>query len=73
MAGQLRIRRRGKRLIFIESRLGPSSHLFNGYREGLPEEKVPRHEADNLPSPKFKNVWSYTSTPPYVFMVHRNI
>jgi hypothetical protein len=44
----------------------PPSLLCNGYR-GV---KRPGREANHLPpcSAEVKNVWSYASTPPYVFM-----
>jgi hypothetical protein len=50
---------------------GPRSLLSNGYRRVLaPEVNRPGRETDHSPpsSAKFKNAWSYTSTPHYVFM-----
>jgi hypothetical protein len=51
---------------------GPSSLLFNGYRELFPWGlKRPGREADHSPpsSAEVKNAWSYTSTSPYAFMI----
>jgi hypothetical protein len=46
-----------------------SHELGKGYI--FPEVKRPGHEADHLPpsSAEVKNVCSYTSTPPYIFML----
>jgi hypothetical protein len=50
---------------------GPPSLLSNGYRELFHRAvKQKGFEADPSPptSAKFKKIWTYTSTPPYVFM-----
>jgi hypothetical protein len=41
-----------------------------GTRDSFPGVKRPRREADHSPptNAKVKNMWIYTSTPPYVFM-----
>jgi len=48
---------------------GPSSVLSTGYGALSPWIKRPGHEAEDSapPSAEVKNVWTYTSTPPYVF------
>jgi hypothetical protein len=53
-----------------ESFWGSPNHLSHGYREFFPRVKQLWREADHSPPPsaEVKNVWSYTSTPSYVFM-----
>jgi hypothetical protein len=50
---------------------GPPNILSNGYQGALSREvKRPGREADYSPqaSAEVKNMWIYTSTPPYAFM-----
>jgi len=50
---------------------GSLSLLTNGYRGAVSSiEKLPGREADHTPPSisQAKNAWSYTSTPPYVFL-----
>jgi hypothetical protein len=48
----------------------PPSLLSKGYRGFFPRGKLAEREADHSPisSPDVEDVWSYTSTPPYIFM-----
>jgi hypothetical protein len=57
--------------IAFRAALGPTQPPIQCVPEVLsPEAKRPGREADHLPpsSAEVKNVWSYASTPPYVFM-----
>lgn len=43
--------------------------LISGYLQALfPEVMRPESEADHSPSPEVKNMWSYTSFLPYIFV-----
>jgi hypothetical protein len=46
---------------------GPPSLLSMGTRGYFPEGEGPGHDSP-ITSAKVKNIWMYTSTPPYVFM-----
>jgi hypothetical protein len=49
---------------------GQRSPQFNGYRVSFLGVKRQRCEVDHSPpsSAEVRNEWSYTSTPPYIFM-----
>jgi hypothetical protein len=52
---------------------GPTTLLYDGYREALSSGvKRQKREADYLPSTsaEVKEMWIYTSTPPYSFMAY---
>jgi hypothetical protein len=53
----------------------PNSRLFTIYDQPPPRVKQPGREAEHSPlfGAEVKNAWSYTSTPPYVFMIKRRV
>jgi hypothetical protein len=50
---------------------GPPNIVSNGYQGYIPGVKRPGREAHHSPpaSAEVKKIWTYTSTPPYAFMV----
>jgi hypothetical protein len=52
----------------LDKNINPASYPM-GTAASFLEEKQPEREADHSPPPTAAvNAWSYTSTPPYVFM-----
>jgi hypothetical protein len=64
------VSRQGQGLFFCLTASRPALDPTQPHIQCVPEAKRPRREADNSPpsSTEINNAWSYTSTPPYVFM-----
>jgi len=68
--------RRGEGIFLFATTSRPplvhSAFLSNGYRSSFPRIERPGCEADHSPSSsaKVKNVWSYSSTAPFIFMAY---